>query len=730
MTEPVYEITLEDGRTILLEEQNETLAREAGRRWARLNPVDGGKINIYEVTVGDRTVRVPAVSEEAAIEFTQAWGPQQRALEDARARQDQIGDMRTLPGTEGSGLNYDFADNAVNGMTLGLDKITGAALNAGVTGLQNLIGDGPGYGMSDAFMADRIAQNESQAEYAAERPIESLGSGLLGGMATPGASQLGRFVVSGAGRGLLASESLLPAAGRGLVAGAPVGAVSGLLNSNPGDEVGATARGGVIGGALGAGVPLASSAASATVRATGLDQLPAVLNRATGGRIAALNGDVDRRALQRLSEAMRADRIDPAQIRTAMNDAMRYGINPNLLDIVGPNATRTRNLVVGAAQAPGPGMTAGARYRDEVAGSVQDQAVDQAYRLTPGETRSAVQYRQGLDDTSEGLARTDYAPIYDEQVAITPEVERALSGMTPQMRMAQQESSFRFPERATEIEGLANPDEVLESVSAGALDRIQRQLGNSGRNATRSLENANPGLAADYYARQGAVNEALEAVPALAPARATYRGFNLAGEGVDLGQEAIRQSGRSIRPADYTDQMGVLERQAADAAAISGRAVPTPREGAQVGMRDQVVQDLGNMVEGGGVPSRYFNSNDSANVRQVMGSTFDQPVVDDFQGALGMLNERMRIANFMDSSRGSPTAARLTAGNMADTPRSISGVVLTLIGKIRRGATLTDADREAIVRLGTTFGATPPTPAARGVPVSGRLAPILAGQGG
>lgn len=719
MSDPVFEITLEDGRKILLEEQNETLAKEAGRRWARLNPADGGEIGLYEVTIGDRTVKVPAISEEAAVEFTQAWGPQQRALEDARGNQANA---------SGTGVAYDATDNAVNGMTLGLDKIANAGLNAGITGIQNLIGDGPGYGMGDAFMASRLAENEAQQAYSAENPVESLGSGLLGGLATPGASQLGKFV-TGAGTGGLLSAELLPAVARGTAAGAPVGATAGLLNSNPGDEAGATGRGAIIGGGLGGGVPLASSAASATVRATGLDQLPAVINRVTGGRIAALNGDVDRRALQRLGEAMRTDGIQPAQIRTAMNDAMRYGISPNLLDIVGPNATRTRALVVGAAQKPGPGMTAGAQYRNEVAGSVQDQAVDQAYRLTPGETRSAVQYRQGLDDTSEQLARTDYAPIYDEQVAITPEVERALSGMTPQMRMAQQESSFRFPERATEIEGLANPDEILDSVSAGALDRIQRQMGNAGRNATRSLENANPGLAADYYARQGAVNEALEAVPALAPARATYRGYNLAGEGVDLGQSAMTQSRNSIRPADYADQLGVLEQQAQDAAAVSGRQIPMPREAAGVGMRDQIVQDLGNMVEGGGVPSRLFNGNDSANVRQVMSATFDQPVVDDFQGALGMLNERNRIANFMDSTRGSPTAGRQEAGDM-NIPLSKFGVISAILGKIRRGATMTDADREALVRLSTQFGATPPAPAVRGVPVSGRLAPILAGQGG
>jgi hypothetical protein len=721
MSDPVYEITLEDGRKILLEEQNETLAREAARRWARLNPPDGGEVGIYEVTVGDRTVRVPAVSEAAAIEFTQAWGPQQRALEDARAR------AATTPG-QVRAITEGFTANLVRP----LDAAT-AALETGVTNLAGDmgIGDGAGYGMSDAFNAVRVAEGERSEDFFNEEPVQSIGLNILGGYANPLLRRSGDFVASGAGRGLLASEGLLPAVGRGLGVGAGIGGVSGLAASNPGDEVGATVRGGIIGGALGGGVPLASGAATATARAVGLDQLPAVINRATGGRISALNGDVDRRNLQRLSEAMRADNISPDQIRTAMNDAMRYGISPNLLDIVGPNATRTRMLVVGAAQAHGPGMTAGTRYRDEVAGSVQDQAVDQAYRLTPGETRSAVQYRQGLDDTSEGLAATDYAGPYAERVPITNEIERALQGVPGEVEAARRASAYRFPERAAEIADLVDPNTFTGEVSGGALDRIQRRLGTAGRNARRSLENPDNEMGADLYARQSAINEALEAVPGLAPARATFRGYNVAGEGVDLGQAGIRQSAGSVRPADYIDQMGVLEQQAAEAAAIANRAIPTPRQGAQVGMRDQIVQDLGGMVEGGGVPSRYFNTNDSANVRRVMGATFDQPVVDDFQGALGMLNERMRIANFMDSSRGSPTAGRLSAVDaLENQPRSVSGVVLSLIGKIRRGATLTDADREAIVRLGTTFGATPPTPATRGVPVSGRIAPILAGQGG
>lgn len=714
-----FQITLQDGRTVILEEANEDAAIRAAARWQKLNP-PGEPVQYYEVTLENGDVKnVPAVSEQAATEFTAAWGPEQEAR--------QAAERAFRPSTdEGEVSQYGATENAVNAASLGLDKMLNAGLFAAETGVRNLFGDDRGFSAGDAFNLAREVQNEEQRGYQDRAPVASLASGLVGGLATPGIGEAGAFVTGGQGaRGLLASENLLPIAGRSAAVSAPYGATAGLLNSDPGSELESAAQGGIVAGVTGGVIPVAARGATAVTRGLGIDQIPAVINRATGGRIAALNGDVDRRAIQRLGDSLRRDGLSQTQIRDAMNEAVRNGVTPNLLNVIGPNATRTRALIQGAAMKPGPAQTAATQYRNNAAANLQDEAINQAYRLTPGETRTAQQYRTALDETRDGLAATEYAPVYDTRVPVTDDIRTALSEVPAELEAARRASSFRFPERAAEIEGLANPDEYLDDISAGALDRVQRRLGQAGRNRVRSIENADNEMAADFYARQGVVNDALDSVPELAPARATYRGYQTASDASELGQSALQPS---TRPADYADELGRLQAISDETLAISNQdAIPSAMQGAGVGLRDQIVNTIGNLPEGA---TGFLNRLSTArNPAQVLDTTYGAQG-GQFREGVGALVTDLNNARFIDPSTGSQTASRLASEDLVSAVPTKTQIVLGLINKIRRGATLTDADREALVRLSTEQMNFTPNLGVRGAPISGRIAPVVAAQGG
>lgn len=708
-------VDLEDGRQIPVPAEigDEQAARRYAEQWARLNPA--GEMGVFEVELEDgRKIQVPATSEQGAQDFvTQVYTPTGRAQADARermrARDDQAGSSR-------------FIDNAASSMVLGADNITNAGIAAGITGVQNLLGDGPGYGMGDSFNAQRAAQNEGRRQFESDAPLQSLSSTLLGGLATPGATQLGG-AIAGTGRGGLLSANLIPAAGRSAAVGTGYSATTGLLNSDPGEELQDTGRGALTGFVTGAGIPLASAAATGAAR-TVVGGGRSMLNAATGGRVGALAGDIDRQAISRLGDAMRADGVDDVQIRAAMNDAVRYGINPNLLDVLPRNASRTRNLIMGSAQRPGDAMGVAQQYRDDVAAAVPGEATDMAYRLTPGESRSAAAYADDLGRTNRQIAEETYREPYQARVTLDGEAQRALTDMGPQIGLARQESSFRFPEQAQEIGQLQAG--TAQEVSAAALDRVNRQIGTTARNLTRSIDNPNPGLAADYTARGAAIDEVLDNVPGLLPARSAYRGYANAQNATELGADGFKST---TRPADYSHDLDMLEQIEARSEMGAGIPIPGARQSAGVGMRDQIVQRIGNARDGAVGPLNEFAGRSPANNnRQVMEATYGPEATENFQGGVGMLRDRMRFANTMDPTVGARTAGALQADDFANAPRSVVGVALALIGKIRRGATLTDADREAIVRLSTQFGNVPQTNLApRGVPVSGRaVIPALA----
>jgi hypothetical protein len=712
-----YQIRLADGRIVIFEESSEEAAIRAAQRWMELNPF-GEQIDYYEVTLENGDIkRIPAVSEDAALQFVSAWGPQQRALADAESF--QFGGMDA----DGNPLNYDAASNAINNATLGLDKILLASSAAGVTGLRNLVGEGPGYGMEDAFNAFRQAQNTAQRDYLAENPAEGLFSGLLGGAAMPGSRQLANFGLRGVGGANTAAQ-----AARGVVAGAPIGAVSGALNADPGEEAQGAGFGATVGAITGGGVPVAARTATGAARVFGTPTRQ-MLNTMTGGNVPGLRGGgADRQAMIRLAETMRRDGLDEQTVRAALNNVLTRGMDTNLLDIVGPNATRTRALIQGAALKPGPAQTLATQYRTQVATDLPDRVIDRAYELTPGNRQTAAAYREGLEGTRDQLAEVDYAPVYQQRVAVDPRIEEALADLPTELAQARRTAQLRRdPQRVQEIEGLMDPDEIIDDVSAATLDRIQRRLGTSGRNLERRPIDPDVETAAGYYSRQGSINEVLDEIPELAPARATYRGYQTALNASDAGLDALRPT---TRPADYARQLAEMEATSQAAAQTAQRTIPTAMEGAGVGLRDQIVNTVGNMPEGS---TGFLNRLGTArNPTEVLEATYG-PAAKPFQEDINRYVQSLQNARFIDPGTGSQSYSRIAAEDLVDPlPQGKTQMIMGLVNRIRRGATLTDAEREAIVRMSTQ----PLSP--NGIPisvdrrpsVSGGLLPMFAGQGG
>lgn len=672
-----YAITLKDGRTVIFEEANEEAAARAAERWQALNP-PGQPVSYYEITLesGEKK-RVPAVSEDAAAEFASVWGPQQRALENARSIQDTAG--------------YDATSNAANVTTFGADKILSAALAAGATGLDNLFGEGPGYGMRDAFDATRQAQNEAQEQWSEDQPLQAGLSGLLGALATPGGAQVGKWV-AGADTGGLLSSRLLPTTARAATAGAGSGSVRGLLNSTPGDEVGDTLRGGAIEAATAGVLPVAASAATGTVRGIGR-----LLDRGDSG--------AGRRAAQRLVEAMQQDGLTPDQIRTGMNEWMRSGVTPSLLDLA-PRGGATQRLVRGAAMKAGDASRQAEDYASQVASDLQDNAIGLTRQLTPDRRTSSDLVEQLTQQRrSQGLA--DYAPVQGERVPVTPEVMSALADAPGRAAMQRARSAAvdnRFTDQVEDLDRLMAGE--AQDIGAGTLDRIRRAMAGRAEDMYRSgrTKDSAPGL----FQRADDIDSALNDVEALGPARDNYRLLSRQLEAVEEGGKGL-----TANPVEFAFPKDVLPQ-------------------AQVGYREALENAIGRPTEGAtGVLNRIGTS---TNQRQNLQTVFPEGA-DTYRQGIQNLTQQMNNARFVASSSGSQTAGRLADEGlvqMDSLPRGPISLITTLIDKVRRGATLTDADRAEIARLGLSQAdpSTLPNPRLQGTLVSGRLAPMLGSLAG
>lgn len=507
-------------------------------------------------------------------------------------------------------------------------------------------------------------------------------AGFAAGLAAPGGAFIGR------------GGSLLSRSARSAAVGSGYGALYGAGTTEGGleDRAKAAAVGGIAGGITGGALPAAGQIASAGTNFV-TRPLGRIANQVTGGNIPALQRfSPERQAQTRIGEALRNDRVSDADIRAAIDQFQGTGVNPSLIDAIqrtAPGGEASR-LIRGAALQQGPASVAAERYLERVGGNVQDQAIGLTRQLTP-DTRTANDLTASLTAQRSNAAATEYAGPYAARVTPPAETLRALEGepgMAAMRRARTAAVARQDADQVRDIDMLMGTVRAVSDnpalagripppeVSGATLDRIQRAMGGRARKMEMSPDTRD--IASGLYARQSSLNDFLDTVPGLNEARSNYR--NLTRQ-----IEAVEEGGRGLnaRPDDFSfDDL--------------------TRPSAAVGYRSALEQALGAGAETStGTMNRVATSaNQTRNLREVFGEGADR-----YQAGLSNLMDQLKNARFLASSSGSQTAPLLAdqaLAGIAALPGQIKSGFIGILEKAARGATLTRAERAAIVELGVS----------------------------
>lgn len=307
-----------------------------------------------------------------------------KALTDAKRRVKNTPDqMRAF----NQGVTLGFADE--------LDA-AGAALETGTNNLVRRMTGRPsvGYDMKDAYHAVMQAENEGDARFLKEHPVQGIGLRVAGGLATPGMTAAGGYIA----RGGSAGARILRGGQVGLMTGAVAGAAS--TDGGVKDRAIGAGKGAAVGAVVGAGTGAVIEGAKTGVR---------MVNNLTGQRFMG----PEAAAASRLRQALAADGVDEATITRAMQEYTDVGAtSPTLADVAGEN---TRSLLRFAGSRPGAAKNNMQTYRDETVHGLPDAGIDRARGLTPNDARTAVDVR--------GAAQTRI-----DQASTIPGVEAGVGG--------------------------------------------------------------------------------------------------------------------------------------------------------------------------------------------------------------------------------------------------------------------------------------------------------------
>jgi hypothetical protein len=609
-----------------------------------------------QVRAPDGTViRFPAGTPPTKInEVMGQYHAQALAQRDARAFEH-----RGRSGPAG-GLEQ-AADQLMSGRLLGFsDEVTGAGA-AARTGLRNLVGKGPGYGMSDAYHAFSAADREANQQFQARHPGASLALQLAGGLKAPGTGAAGEFV-SGA-------SSLPGAVARGAAVGAGYGAAAGAGNAAPGERIHGAAEGAVIGAATGGAIPAASAGARKAAGAA--SDIGHNIKRAVGA------ADPAKVAQRRLASALAKDvkaGVDPASGLANWPGESK----PTLADVGGENLRST----VRDAGSQGPARQTLQRYRDQVASDLQNHAQTITAKLTPGETRSPQQLADALAEQRSTNAQTNYAEPYAAKIDLNdlnviqalrdPEgasaIHRAIAGARSNMDYGAMADLQAMKGTAA---GPTGSGQVWPTTGR-ALDRVQIAFGNRGQQLTQA---GSRDIGAGMFKRQALVNQLLDATPGLADARGDYRDLSRQIEAIGHGQKVATAS-----PSMLADAL-----QGAEAPQLGAAAV---------GSRDALMTAVGAPTEGavGALNRLSTNTNTGRNMELIHGPEATSAWRSGIQAEAG----RMENANYMAPNTGSQTHSKgedSLASLLMHAPHAAMSLAKTVLG----GGPLTDAERAAIV---------------------------------
>lgn len=668
-----------------------------------------------------RTIKVQTSDPQAAAKAARVMLAREALAKQPQAPNTYLGNL---------------SDAAANGMTLGLANRVADLIPAAATGVGNLakraMGQQPQYTAADMYDAARMADNAKARQFSSDHPVSAITAGLLGGLAMPGGEQVGTFVTGGA-KAMAGAKGLIPALARGAsttarsaAVGGLLGGVSGGMNADPGQELSGAAHGAKLGAITGAIVPAASAGVGYV-----LDKAvtPAVntavraVNKATGGGML----DANRVAAQRFAEALRSDGAEPGQITSLMNEWIKSGVTPSLMDVASslPNGGQaTLGLLRGAALKAGPARGMAMAHNDATESSLSGRAIDLARGLTPNKAPAA-SVAQTLTDARDTLAGEQYPAAHPQAVDTAPVLD-AVSGRTGQQAIgeaAKLADAVRSAPESAELNsirsaanpppaaplpagaenlgpaaqaqvraqlGLDNGPPLPPTVRLGTLDHVKQALNTMGQDAAARGDNR---MAAGLFQRATEIDDHLADVsPDYSIARDNFHQGSNRVEGVKLGRTGLTAS-----PDEYAAGMQDLQGR------VNGQGPSPAQLDAGVGYRQEMTDTLAHQPAGAiGALKRIGTAEDqTAN----LATTYGQDRAAQFQSGVNNLRRQVANSRFIDPSTGSQTAGRASdALDLKDVTlpsRSLVGMALELANKVRRGATLTDEERQALLTLGT-----------------------------
>jgi hypothetical protein len=421
-----------------------------------------------------------------------------------------------------------------------------------------------------------------------------------------------------------------------------------------------------------------------------------------------LNPNVE--AARRLSSAFAADGgLDSALDRNASFTSSGASA-PTVLDLGGGNV---RRLVRAAAGGGDEAHNVATTYADRVRANLQDNVINRANQLTPGDARTAGQAATDLEAGQRQLADTQYREPYQQPAAITPEMVSALQGQTGRVAINEAYATAearRDAQQMAELDALrrvaarqtagSEMEDALQNLSAGSLDRVRIAM----RERAGALAAAQRrGMASGLRDRVNDIDTALDQTPGLTDARASYRQMQASRDALDAGATVL-----SSPSANYAAQITDL----------ASRGGPPNLRPLQVGARQAITDAVEAPAAGQtGVLTKLATGNRAtANLANTFGAERGAA----FQEAVRNEVARLRNANFISPETGSQSEPRLAdRGLVGAAMGGIQGLVSSIADKIFRGTQLTAAEREAIVRLGTSeadvrrFATQRPSPVAR-----------------
>lgn len=549
---------------------------------------------------------------------------------------------------------------------------------------KRLKGQEPEYTGRQAYDAVMKAQAEADKAYQNANPIESTALTAGGSLLMPGGGAIAKGVL-GSGKGLLGSTALVARAARGAVLGGLLGGVEGFAGGEQGKRVEGAKSGAAIGAGLGAALPVAGSVVGQVGKGA-----KRVANKLAGGTLT--NPNVA--AGERLAAALKADGLSPEQVRAAQNEWLKNGVTPQLMNLGGEN---TRRLLRAAAGNGGAANTQAVQNVNQLAADLQGSVIDRTRQLTPGETRPAQQFAEDIVERRGNLARQQYKGAYETPIRVTPQVDDPLMGAPGRAALLR---ARKAAEARRDFPQMQQLDELLASmesgspaeVSAGALDRARIAMGNAGRGALEDPRTRD--IAGGMFSRADDIDAMLAQVPELQPARQTYRGMTGQERAVDLG----RNNAFTDPNAYQAELRKLMEMQTPvdNPFPVSGEDI---RGAAGVGLRDDIIRNVGAPTEGA---TGYLNRlATGTNTGRVLEETFPGQA-EGYREGVGQLVQQLNDARFVSPNTGSQTATRLEETGLLDAlpPTSKTALVMRALDMLRRGLTLTEQERAALMELG------------------------------